>query len=212
MYVYKYVHTVSGNKVDIHASHFKCFVRTQIQWYTVWCPTSVNAQKVEYVACISVCMLSQLCRTECCKILSRKFALCFSPMRRFKLDQKHPKKKPPGGIKLFFCSKNKESTWSASLFRAKYSGIGHIFHLVSRTYHRICKLCKTITFFFVVKGTIRGNCSLFVRKVCCSCASFHIWRPFDPPIPTRNCLSVYYNTTVDENLFKKWPYFGTTPL
>jgi len=33
-----------------------------------------------------------------------------------------------------------------------------------------------------------------------------------PLSPQRNCLSIYYNVTVDENLCETWPYFGTTPL
>jgi len=65
------------------------------------------------------------------------------------------------------------------------------------------KCANTRTYSFVVDGKVSGNCFLSVRKMCCSCASFHIWRPFNPPIPTKSCLSLYYNITVDGNLFKK---------
>ena len=84
--------TVCGNKVDARASHFKCFVRTRPHWWTDWCPITVNAQKAGYVACFWVCMLSQLCLTDCCVITPRKSVMCFPPICIFKFDQKHPKK------------------------------------------------------------------------------------------------------------------------
>ena len=50
--------TVSGNKVDARASHFKYFVRSGPHWLSYWCPISVHAQKTEYTACFWVCTLS----------------------------------------------------------------------------------------------------------------------------------------------------------
>ena len=34
----------------------------------------------------------------------------------------------------------------------------------------------------------------------------------DPPIPTKICLSTFYNTTVNRHLFEKRPYIGTNPV
>jgi len=62
-----------------------------VEW-TDWCPITVNAQKAGYVACFWVCMLSQLCLTDCSVITPRKFVMCFSPICIFKFDQTHPKK------------------------------------------------------------------------------------------------------------------------
>jgi hypothetical protein len=95
--------TVSGIKVDARASRFKYFVRTRIHWYTDWFPTSVNAQKAEYMACFSVCMLSHLCHTECCGIIPLKSAMCFPPICS---DQKHLKKNRLAAQNYLFKIKN----------------------------------------------------------------------------------------------------------
>ena len=34
----------------------------------------------------------------------------------------------------------------------------------------------------------------------------------DPPIPTKICLSIYFNSSGDSNQYEKWSYFGTTPV
>ena len=125
---------------------FKNFVRTRIHLYTDWFPISIprrqsiNTQKAEYVACFWVCTLSHLFRTECCGIFPRKSAMCFSLIRRFKLDPKHQKKIAWRHNHVFIVQ-NKKSTWCASPFRSKYCGIVYIHVLVNRMYHKICKLC-----------------------------------------------------------------------
>jgi len=47
-----------------------------------------------------------LCRTECCGTIPRKSVIRFSPIRKFKLDQKNPKRKSAGGRILLIVQNN----------------------------------------------------------------------------------------------------------
>jgi len=107
-----------------------------------------------------------------------------------------------------FVLQNKESTWCASIFRSKYPRNGYIYIPVCRMFQICANHAKSVPYFLVLKGEIRENWPLSLCKVYCSCASFHYW----PPGPQKICSSIYYNTTVDWNLYKKWPNLGTTPL
>ena len=95
---------------------------------------------------------------------------------------KNIQRKSPGGTMLFIVQ-NKESTWCASLFRSKYSGIGDIHVLVSRMYHRICKVCKNNSLPPCCQGENKGNLFTFsTLGVLFMCNISHlttIW-PLDP--------------------------------
>jgi len=99
-------------------------------------------------------------------------------IRKVKLVQKCNKKKLPAAPRFIHVSKQ-ESTWCASIFRSKYSRNGHICILVCRMYQICANHAKSVPYFLVLKGKLRGSWPLFLCKVCCSCASFHYWPP-DP--------------------------------
>jgi hypothetical protein len=84
------------------------------------------------------------------------------------------KKKLPGGTTLFILFKIK------NLLDAHDFSDQSTLELVTSMFLSVecttgfANYAKATTYFLVVKGKIRRNCSLFVCKVCCSCASFHI--------------------------------------
>ena len=178
---------------------------SSILWEVDLVPHICPGQKAEYAACFWVCTLSPFCCTECRGIFPRKPAKYFSNPQS-QTRSKMSKKKLPAAPKKFMVQ-NKESTWCASIFRSKYSRNGHLCILVCRMYQICANHAKSVSYFLVLKGEIRGNWPLSLCKVCCSCDF-----TTGPQIPTKICLSVYYSTIVDWNLYKKWPNFGTTPL
>ena len=61
---------------------------------------------------------------------------------------------------------------------------GHICILACRMYQICANHAKSVPYFLVLKGKIRGNWPLSLCKVYCSCASFHYW----PPGPQKHLL------------------------
>jgi len=64
--------------------------------------------------------------------------------------------------------------------------------------YQICaNHAKSVPYFLVLEGKIRGNWPLSLCKVCCSCASFH----YRPPDPHENLLIylLQYNSWLKSN-------------
>jgi len=110
--------SVSGNKVDAHASHFKYFVRTGPLWYSCWCPTTIDAQKAGSIACFLVCMLGPFCHTECCGMFPCKIRKLLFESAKSNLFQNINKNLPEAKTWIYYylCFKIKNL-----LMRIKFS-------------------------------------------------------------------------------------------
>jgi len=123
---------------------------------------------------LRVCTLSHLCCTEFCGIIPRKSTMCFSSIRRFKTRSTTLKKKLPGGTTLFILFKI-QNLLDVHDFsdQSTLELVTSMFLSVEYT-TGFANYAKATTYFLVVNGKIRRNCSLFVCKVCCSRPSFRI--------------------------------------
>jgi len=100
-------------------------------------------------------------------------------IRKVKLVPKCQEKKIACGAKIYLCFKIRIHIWCALNFRSKYSRNGHICILICKIYQTCANHAKSVPYFLVLKGKIRGNWPLFSLKVCRTCALFHYW-PLDP--------------------------------
>ena len=85
-----------------------------------------------------------------------------NPWRAFRIRKfKNNKNKMACGAKILFILQNKDLIWCASIFRSKYSTNGHICILACRMYQIRTNYAKSVPFFLVIKGKIRGNWPLY---------------------------------------------------
>ena len=67
------------------------------------------------------------------------------------------------------------------------------------------KYVQTMQNQFLISLFLRGKWGEIYYFSCVRCAVPAHNFTTDPPIPTKICSSLYYNTSVDWNLFEKWP-------
>ena len=111
---------------------------------------------------------------------SRKSVMYFFSIRRFQLDQKHPKKNRVAA-QCYLLFKIKNLLDVHDFFDQSTLELVKFMFLSVECTTGFANYAKTTTYFLVVKG----NCSLSVRKLFCSYASFHITRPFDLRSPRK---------------------------
>jgi len=129
-------------------------------------------------------------------------------IRKVKLVQKCQKKKFACGAKIYVWFKIKNLHDAHQIFdKCTLEMVTYVFLSVKCT-----KYVQTMQNQLIISLFLRRKWGEIDHFSCVRCAVPAHHFTTDPPIPTKICSSIYYNITVDWNLFEEWPNFGSTPL